>query len=315
MIAMLGTALLAKATRLEIDPFSLKVGEDKNDNTYSARALCKEVLAAEAPRLGIDLGVTGREPLNNQPFFGKDRVSRDLNVKGNAKGALAILCDILDAVGNIRAEKEARTALRSFLFVRESKRSLVEIEEGEGDNLSEADFLNLVQDFVCDDSEGGKRAQAVAAGLMDIIYGPERVKAARVNDPSRHAPGDVHIFDSKSQALPERVFEVRDKPVSEEDIVNLIERARTAGVHKVAMLAVAGSQGPIESEQLKRKAENRNVRLGLFVGWYSFIREALFWSCLPHVAIGPAFRAIAQRLAELEVSEQGRAVWQSSANG
>ena len=37
---------------------------------HSGRNLCMRVLAAEAPRLRLDLGVGGREPLNNQPFFG-----------------------------------------------------------------------------------------------------------------------------------------------------------------------------------------------------------------------------------------------------
>ena len=76
-IALLGTALLARATDIRADPFSLKAGFG-TPGAYSARSLCKEVLAANALRLRIDLGVTGREPLNNQPFFAEGRVHDNL---------------------------------------------------------------------------------------------------------------------------------------------------------------------------------------------------------------------------------------------
>src|SRR5437879_199656 len=76
-IAMLGTALLAKATEPRIDVFALKTSAG-TPGAYSARALAKDVLAANAPRLGIHLGVSGREPLNNQPYFRGDRIDDDL---------------------------------------------------------------------------------------------------------------------------------------------------------------------------------------------------------------------------------------------
>ena len=79
-IAALGTALLAKATNLQVDVFALKV-KGGGEGAYSARSLAKEVLAADAPMLGLDLGVTGREPLNNQPYFRYDRIFPEMDVK------------------------------------------------------------------------------------------------------------------------------------------------------------------------------------------------------------------------------------------
>ncbi len=57
--AMLGTALLAKATRAEVDPFALKVREIPN--AYSARSLCRDVLVPLSVTAGVHLGTTGRD--------------------------------------------------------------------------------------------------------------------------------------------------------------------------------------------------------------------------------------------------------------
>lgn len=314
MIAMLGTALLAKATEIKVDVFSLRVGDDQDSNTYSARALCKEVLAAEAPRLGIDLGVSGREPLNNQPFFGKPRVSRKMNVRADAESALACLCDALEALDKVRTEREARTALRSFIQVRERKRSVIEVEEGEGDNLTESDLAALIDDFVSEDSEGGKRAQAVAAGLLDAMQGKERVRASRVNDPSRRMPGDVGLLSDRGADF-ERVFEVRDKPITEQDLNSLIDRIRGAAVTKVGMLAVSRRQKPLDPARAISRGESRSIRLGVYFGWTDFVKEVLFWSKLPCLSVGPAYRAIAVRLAELEVSPTGLNRWKKAVRG
>src|SRR5512143_2258563 len=53
-IAMLGTALLAKATDSRVDPFALKTREHRT--AYSARSLCKDVLVPCAVEAGVHLG-------------------------------------------------------------------------------------------------------------------------------------------------------------------------------------------------------------------------------------------------------------------
>ena len=42
-----------------------------------------------------------------------------------------------------------------------------------------------IQEFVRADSEHGKRAQAIVAGLLDVFATPTRVESGRINDPSR----------------------------------------------------------------------------------------------------------------------------------
>jgi len=72
---LLGTSLLARALWKDSDPLSLKrIKEDPR--TYSARSLAHNVLVPLLARHGIGLKGVGREPLNNQPFFGFDSVDK-----------------------------------------------------------------------------------------------------------------------------------------------------------------------------------------------------------------------------------------------
>jgi hypothetical protein len=72
-------------------------------------------------------------------------------------------------------------------------------------------LASFITDFVKENSEGGKRAQAVAAGLLGVFAGSERIVSDRINDPDRHLPGDVGIKRTDNPKLWEKVFEVRDK--------------------------------------------------------------------------------------------------------
>src|SRR5690606_17545411 len=69
-VAFVGTAMLAKSMDADADLYAIKPAHaSDNKNSYSARTLCHSVLVPLAAELGIHLGVTGREPLNNQPYF------------------------------------------------------------------------------------------------------------------------------------------------------------------------------------------------------------------------------------------------------
>src|SRR5688572_12931091 len=98
-VAMLGTALLAKATDPRVDPFSLKTRRFRN--SYSARSLCKDVLVPCAVDAGVHLGTTGREPLNNQPFFRHERVGPDMHVRPAVRPHLDYLCSTLQALAGL----------------------------------------------------------------------------------------------------------------------------------------------------------------------------------------------------------------------
>ena len=78
-LVVLGTALLATATDDTVDALTLK--SRAGNKAYSARGLAHEVLVPASIDHGFDLRTTGREPLNNQPFFYSDRVDDMPRVK------------------------------------------------------------------------------------------------------------------------------------------------------------------------------------------------------------------------------------------
>ena len=308
-IAFLGTAILAKSTTLGVDVWSVKA-RGSTSGAYSARGLGHGVLVKNAPVLGINLGVTGREPLNNQPYFQIDRVSRDTTVHGKARRALDALCDILDELDKFATLDDARAALRAFVFVRRQWNptygALTQVAVG----LTVERLVNIVQDFVIEDSEGGKRAQAVVAGLMDSYAGKERVITSRINDPDRHLPGDVGVRVPSGEEVWERVFEVRDKIVEVSDLYHFAQKSIDHKVCEAAVIAVAADQPPLDARVVRLWSTDRGVSLTFFHGWDSFIRQALFWTVMPSsVSVQTLPSHVFTRLIELEVSERGVELW------
>lgn len=324
-IAALGTALLAKSVDPQVDPFSLKASTGPQG--YSARGLCKDVLAAEAPRIGIDLGVRGREPLNNQPFFAEEKISLNLPVKASGREPLRLLVDALTALHAVTTTKEARTALRTFLALRRTKKHKHSIGAEAGDGLTESALLRNICTFVSADSESGRRAQAVAAGLFDIIFGRERVDTGRIFDPSRRFPGDIVVklgshLETTNAPQPEieaephyspasLACEVRDKPISSNDLYHFVQRVIDHNGTRAVVIAVA-PQSPLgrEATAAFEWAAERGVRLQLYLGWEKIVRDAMFLA-MEGETPGTAYRAIYRRLPEVEVSPAGTIHWES----
>jgi len=317
-IAYLGTAMLAKAVDLDVDVLALKAkspipGEPPPPGAFSARTLCHGVLVPHATELGINLGVTGREPLNNQPYFRMIRIDDGTPVHGNSRVAFGILREILDQLALVKTEAEARAALRAFIRVRrQAQPDYAAMVEGVA--VPVGVLVGIVDDFVSANSEGGKRAQAVVAGLLDVFAGKGRVDAGRINDPSRHYPGDVVVYAADGEGAIEKAFEVRDKPVAYSDILIFGQKALEADVREVAVVAVSPSQLEIDWPRVEAWAKERLMGLTVFVGWDVFIRQVLFWSALPEpLAAGAAMECIHVRLTEVEVSEEGVQKWVNSA--
>jgi SacI restriction endonuclease len=308
-IAFLGTALLAKSVSADVDIYAVKA-RSLEAGAYSARSLAHGVLVPFAPQLGINLGVTGREPLNNQPYFRIMRVSRDIPIHGNAKPALEALCDLLEIADTFKSTDKAKKALRAFIFVRRkyvpSYNALSDISEG----LTPRRLVDAIETFVTGDSEGGKRAQAVAAGFLDMFAGKERVETSRINDPDRHLPGDVGVRDVESPESWEKMFEVRDKPVTSADLYHFAQKAVDAEVKEAAFLAVAGNQKDIDLDAAIEWAIARGVSLSFFRGWRAFAEQILFWG---RMSQPKAAKEVAEhtyrRIVELEVSQTGAALW------
>jgi len=317
-IAMLGTAILAKATDLKADAFSVKEGAS-TEGAYSARGLGHGVLVPNAPILGIHLGVTGREPLNNQPYF---RVLRATEkellplVRGHAQKPVKILVAILKQVENIQSKVEARGALRAFISVRRKYQPKYPTAPEHPPLITPSQLVSLVERLVGEDSEGGKRAQAVVAGLMDAVaVSPRIVEMGRINDPDRHFAGDVGVFlqisaDGTDRNGWERVFEVRDKSVTAEDVLLFAQKLARDGIRRGAVLAAATRQRAFDPIPAISWASENGVHLVVFIGWRAFIEQALFWcsdDAIETCAI--AFDNIRERLIEVEASEAAVRLW------
>lgn len=311
-IAFIGTALLARSTdhRADVQTLHVRAG---TAGAYSARSLAKDVLVPLSRELRVHLGVTGREPLNNQPYFHNDIVSRRMNVKGNARIPLDLVCDLLDEVADMKDPAELLSALAAFVEVRRQYWATARDYFAPETTFAFADLLARIDGFVKADSEGGKRAQAVAAGLMDVAEGEENVQTARINDPDRNFPGDVVAYGRTAHGSDRpiiRALEVRDKPISESDLVVFASKAARFGVARAGILAVAANQQPLDIGEAQAEAAAEGVNLELFVGWTAFVRQLFFW--LRGDAADPVRQAHEQiytRLVELECSADAQANW------
>lgn len=307
-IAFLGTAILAKCALPTVDVFSVK--KRGGANTYSARGLCHGVLVPNAPELDINLGVTGREPLNNQPYVGIDRLSRGATVRTTVQGVLNMLCDVLDRL-QTSSEEQARQALRAFIEVRRRLGARYSRTISGRVEISLEDLLEGISTLVGSSSDGGRRAQAVVAALMDVFAGVDRVDARRINDPSRSVPADVNVRRMTAPGW-ERVFEVRDKPVSREDLYLLVHKCSGGHVDEAVMVAIAPSPSMSLLDEARAWAAERGVTLTVISDWPTLVTQALHWAPVPMLqGTSELPGRVEQRLIELEVAEEVLALWAS----
>lgn len=309
-IAFIGTALLAKASNLAVDVFALHV-KAGTPGAYSARTVAQHVLVPAARLAKVDIGVSGKEPLNNQPYFRHHHVSREMVVHSRAKGALDAVCDLLDELSKVTDSEGALSALAAFVVVRRKYwKAPAPYSSAEGALLL-IEFVQLLEDFVAENSEGGRRAQAVAAGLMDAFQNAGFVETQRINDPSRDIPGDIAVYDTadESSAMPRMVVEVRDKHITDNDL-DIFSAQAAKVVGRAAMLAVSLGQPQIDIATAQKKAAAIGLDLAVFVGWTPYARQIFFWHPEDAAkAIRAAHEFIYERLIDLECSTEAQGAW------
>ncbi|MBJ7601691.1 MAG: restriction endonuclease, SacI family [Candidatus Dormibacteraeota bacterium] len=302
-IAMIATALLAKATDPRVDPFSLKVRN--YETAYSARALCKDVLVPASVQAGVSLGTTGREPLNNQPFFRYERVGPDMAVLGPSKPYLAHL---LNALGELEALDGSTSllALAAFLRVRLlGAPASLPLEAG-SQVLGLSGLVETMAEFVARDPEGGRRGQAFLAACLDLVF-PD-VRTQRVNDPSRHWPGDVAVFRDGTIIL---AAESKQRPASDTEVLQFVENVSKAGVERALFATLDPKQSPLATADLQGIGWDKyRVHLMLFDDPRELLHAVFTWS---PSALGDALvrfpTVMATRLQEQEIDPEGFEEW------
>jgi SacI restriction endonuclease len=312
-IAFLGTSMLAKWLDARADLRAIKPKlAPTNSNAYSARSLCHGVLVPISAELGFSLGVSGREPLNNQPYFRMTRLGDDTPVHARGRAAFDFMVRLVDELQSV-GSAAARDALRAFIAVRRRYLRTYDMARVVGAITPDA-LIVALQRLVSADSEGGRRAQAAVAGLLDVFAGTGRVQSGRVNDPSRHYPGDVAVLAAETAEggieSYEKAFEVRDKPVRFSDVALFGRTCVDRGVRKVAMVLVSEAQPALDHDEVQRWSERLGVSMTLFLGWEAFAEACLFWASPPQLeAAALAVETIRNRLIEVEASRTAVATW------
>lgn len=310
-IAFLGTSILAKTVNASVDLYAIKPEHAKNNkNAYSARSLCHSVLVPLSAELGLSLGVTGREPLNNQPYFRMTKLDDGTPVHAASRGAFSYMLSLIDDLSKIRSEATARQALRAFIYIRKQQQVRYTVNDSKikvtPDNLS-----SLIAEFVSENSDGGKRAQAVTAGLFDVVYGIDRIESGRINDPSRKYPGDVCIKSLKDSIKFDKAIEVRDKPVNISDLQIFGKKCLDMGVLDAAVVMVSPKQATLDINKLNKWASELGITMTLFSSWPALVTQIIFWSETFGIeATANAVRSIELRLISAEASPTAVKSWQ-----
>jgi hypothetical protein len=314
-IAFLGTALVAKAVEPQADLYAIKPTHAKgNLNAFSARSLAHGVLVPLAAELGFSIGVTGREPLNNQPYFRMTRLDDGTPVHAGGRAAFDYMLGLVQSL-QTASQAEALSALVAFIAVR--RRYVVAYAAGgEHGALTPTELLAAIETLVADNAEGGRRAQAVAAGLFDVVFGAERVESGRINDPSRKHPGDVCVRSATDPDLWEKAVEVRDKPVTASDVYVFGAKCLAMGVSDAAVLMVSSQQGDLDDDAIDAWAHARGLGITLFYDWDDLVEQALYWSpAAKPDAARTAIGLVRQRPISVETTADGVALWSALTAG
>lgn len=302
-IAFLGTSILARTIEPTADLIYIKprLAPD-NPNAYSARSLCHGVLVPISAELNFDIGVTGREPLNNQPYFRMSYLGDDTPVHAGGRAAFEYMTDLVHELVEA-SETEAADALAAFVAVRRGYAP--NYLEFRSDEISASKLIDIAKGFVEENSDGGKRAQAVAAGLIDVFAGADQVQSGRINDPSRKFPGDVCVTSINGAWV--KAFEVRDKPVNASDVMIFARKCVSLRVQDAAVVMASKRQISIDVNDW---AEKQGIGLTLFYGWEELAMQCFFWSQkpTPEAAQEAAVR-IHDRLVEVEVDPKTASRW------
>ena len=195
--------------------------------------------------------------------------------------------------------------------VQERRRHQPRYIAGVGEPVITAGTLSTaIRALVQDNSESGRRAQAVVAGLMDAFAGPDRVESGRINDPSRRHPGDVCVRAVDDPDTWEKAFEVRDKPVTVSDVQIFGNKCIDMGVREAAIVAIADNQALLDDTKISEWADGLGLGVTLFTSWESVVDQVLFWAGEPKPTVARrAVGFIHDRLIAVEATPASVALW------
>ncbi len=222
-------AIVARSVDSKIDARALM---SDYPNGYNAAGVIKWTISWCLEN-GYHLEHTAAVPFNNSPFNGKRVIERSYANLRDPE-AFGVLCDAIDSV-HAMSKRSAQALLVSFLQHRLSVPKAL-YAPVPNSVLSIRSMVEAASEFANADPESGRRGQALVAALVESMLNVD-VICERVNDPSRHAPGDVRALDSDGIYM---CIEVKQRPVGPVDIRNFADSLRNHDIFRGLYLAMRG---------------------------------------------------------------------------
>jgi hypothetical protein len=308
-IAAFGGALLAKATDPRVD--SLAQDEAAGPRGYSLRKAAEFLALQNNGR--YHLGAEGRWPLNNRPFLGGPaRIDEFTKISGRARPAYEAFLDGLRDLNRLE-HTEAVEALAAFLRVRmvvqKAEREAVRTARRIESDLALEELVGIVDRFVRADPEGGRRAQALAAAILDCVF--DDVELQPVNSPH---PGDVRVLSDKQIIL---AVEAKQLPVSEGVASELSREAAGLGADLALLVVIAEKHAPLDRDRIQREALREDGTLLIACeSVLELIGSVAVLSGTPAMRIEADLPgAFAARMREIGVSKKGQDEWRQLVEG
>ncbi|XVV10948.1 restriction endonuclease, SacI family [Actinoplanes sp. CA-131856] len=320
---VLGTALLAKATNPEVSALALKSGGVHRG--YSPRSLAKGVFVPLCVESRIDIRTHGAEPFNNQPFFAKNSIHKDLVPPHSPdRPDLEYLVECLQRADYLQAE-EATLALAAFIRARRALgRGGAALDLG-ATGVGLLHLGNAAGGFIALNPEGGRRGQAFVAACLDLAY-PGRVIGGAINDPSVHVPGDIAVLadplgspanssgDSQPAAPAATVIlaaEAKQRPVLPSEIWQFSQRLAAKGIGKAVYAALAPAQPHINATKMSLSVvEEHGIGLDIYTSSIDLLRSAVLWAPASlQECLGRFPNLLAQRLSDFHCDASSQQEW------
>jgi SacI restriction endonuclease len=302
-IAAFGGALLAKATDPRVD--SLAQDEAAGTKGYSLRRAAEFLALQNGDR--YDLGAKGRWPLNNRPFLGgPTRIDEFTKISGKARPAYEAFLDSLRDLNRAQGT-EALAAFAAFLRVRmgvhAAEREAARAARGLESDVALDDLVGIIDRYVRSAPEGGRRAQALAAAVLDCAF--DDVVLQAINSPH---PGDVRVILDGAIVL---AVEAKQLPVGEEVALELSREAAELGADLAMLLVVADKHAPLDRDRLQRDSLRDDGTLLLVCeSVLELIASVAVLSATSAAQVEADLPgAFAARLQEIEASRKGQEEW------
>jgi hypothetical protein len=303
-LAPLATGLVARSMFDNADATALRA--DSGPGGYSAPTVWRAFYEF-AGQHRLDIRGLGPAPLNNNPFLNKSHV-RDGWPGVRDVTALTWLAGLLDRANQMTKE-EARQALAVLIHERREVADAPRDLAQRRDDAASSDFWRLATAaarFASDDSEGGRRGQALVAACLSLMY--DRVESEKVNDPSRRHPGDVRGYRGSLLAC---YAEAKQKSVTGIEVRRFVRLVAQAGCPLSVYVALADAG---KGSDLAREGDEEAAALGVlsvvYVDGWLLARDCAAWSTQPLSTVTARFdAAFLSWLEALAVAPESITAW------